>query len=77
MQPTAPTPTANQCDDIASVSELIDALGGTMAVARLCEVSSQAVTQWRRSGIPRARIMYLRLRCPQAFQLPVVERAAT
>lgn len=47
---------------------LIDQLGGTVAVARLCEVTSQAVTQWRRTGIPRARLMYLRAVKPAAFE---------
>lgn len=38
---------------------LIDKLGGTAEVARLCRVSSQAVSKWRREGIPEARRMYL------------------
>lgn len=38
---------------------LIDKLGGTAEVARLCRVSSQAVSKWRRDGIPEARRMYL------------------
>ena len=54
-------------------SELIDRLGGTVAVARLCEVSSQAVTQWRRSGIPRARRMYLEVIRPEVA-LPMSDR---
>lgn len=47
---------------------LIDKLGGTAEVARLCEVSAQAVSQWRRDGIPQARLMYLRLLRPDLFQ---------
>lgn len=42
-------------------SRLIDELGGTVEVARLCQVSSQAVSKWRNDGIPQARLMYLRL----------------
>lgn len=42
-------------------SKLIDMLGGTVEVARLCQVSSQAVSKWRNEGIPHARLMYLRL----------------
>lgn len=38
---------------------MIEKLGGTAAVARLCRVSSQAVSKWRRQGIPAARGMYL------------------
>jgi hypothetical protein len=56
-----------QTDEIEP-AQVIDALGGTGAVAKLCEVSSQAVTQWRRAGIPRARLMYLRAVRPAAFE---------
>lgn len=42
-------------------SKLIDELGGTSKVSELCEVSSQAVSKWRKNGIPPARLMYLRL----------------
>lgn len=49
-------------------NELIDALGGTAAVAKLCEVNSQAVSQWRRKGIPKARLKYLELLRPDLFQ---------
>lgn len=42
-------------------SNLIDKLGGTSEVARLCRVSSQAVSKWKREGIPQARLMYLNL----------------
>jgi hypothetical protein len=48
-------------------SELIDRLGGSGAVSGLCKVSSQAVSQWRRVGIPEARRMYLQLLRPDVF----------
>ena len=48
-------------------SQIIDALGGSCAVAALCNVTSQAVSQWRRSGIPEARRMYLQLLRPDVF----------
>ena len=41
-------------------SKVIDDLGGTNAVAELCDVSPQAVSQWREDGIPKARLMYLK-----------------
>lgn len=56
-------------------SVVIDALGGTVATSRLCEVSSQAVTQWRRAGIPRPWRMYLRLLRPQVFGEPGLQVA--
>lgn len=49
-------------------SILIDELGGTVATAKLCEVTPQAVTHWRTTGIPRARLMFLRLRRPDLFE---------
>jgi len=58
----------------ADASRVIDALGGTVVAARLCEVSPQAVTQWRRNGIPRPWQRYLRLLKPDVFG-PDVESA--
>ena len=48
-------------------SKIIDALGGTSAVAGLCKVTTSAVSQWRLCGIPNARMMFLRLARPDAF----------
>lgn len=42
-------------------TEIIERLGGTKAVAALCGVTLGAVSQWKRSGIPEARLMYLKL----------------
>lgn len=46
---------------------IIDSLGGTNEVARICQVTAQAVSQWRESGIPQARLMYLKLARPEVF----------
>lgn len=40
-------------------SELIDALGGTMTVARLCKVTPPTVSGWRKRGIPRGWLAFL------------------
>jgi hypothetical protein len=48
-------------------SSVIDKLGGTNEVARICGVTPQAVSQWRTDGIPSARKMYLQLLKPEAF----------
>lgn len=48
-------------------SNIIDKFGGTNEVARLCDVSPQAVSQWRNDGIPNARLMYLKLLRPDVF----------
>ena len=42
-----------------SDSAIIDLLGGTNKVARMCKVASTAVTQWRKNGIPAERLMFL------------------
>jgi len=48
-------------------NRIIDALGGTSAVAKLCEVNSQAVSQWRRKGIPRPWLKLFRHMRPDLF----------
>jgi DNA-binding transcriptional regulator YdaS (Cro superfamily) len=40
-------------------SAIIDLLGGTNKVAKMCKVASTAVTQWRKNGIPVERFMFL------------------
>jgi hypothetical protein len=48
-------------------SEIIDDLGGTAEVSRLCQVKSPSVSEWRRTGIPRARRQFLELLRPDLF----------
>jgi hypothetical protein len=48
-------------------SAAIDAIGGSTVVARICDVTSQAVSQWRRNGIPKPWRKYLQLVRPEAF----------
>lgn len=50
-----------------SPSEIIDQLGGSSEVARLCNVTVSAVSQWRGDGIPQARLMFLKLARPEVF----------
>ena len=60
-------------------SQLIDALGGSVVTARICRVTSQAVSQWRRHGIPEPRRMYLELLRPDVFgaaAMPAAPREA-
>jgi predicted transcriptional regulator len=47
--------------------KIIDRLGGTAKTAELCDVTPGAVSQWIHSGIPAARLMYLKLARPDAF----------
>lgn len=50
--------------------KLIDALGGTAAVARLFDIKPPSVSEWKRKGrgIPKARLQTLRLLRPDLFQ---------
>ena len=66
-----------------SDEEIIAKLGGTMAVAKLCGVRSQAVSSWKRSGIPTLRLLQIAVLRPdvidldQALQRYRVRHAAT
>jgi hypothetical protein len=46
----------------------IELLGGTRASARFFEVTPAAIVQWKRKGIPRARLMYLRVARPDIYE---------
>lgn len=41
-------------------NKAIDLLGGTAKAARFFEVRMPTISEWRHSGFPRARLMYLR-----------------
>lgn len=59
-----------------TANKIIDDLGGTVAVARLCCVTKGAVSQWRINGIPQARAMYLRVVHPEVFPTQELQKAA-
>ncbi|MCU1053281.1 Rha family transcriptional regulator [Stenotrophomonas maltophilia] len=48
--------------------KLINELGGPAAVARLFEIKQPSVSEWKRKGIPKARLQTLRLLRPDLFQ---------
>ena len=50
-------------------SKVIDALGGTVAVATLCGIKSPSVSQWRWDGISGGFRKFLMLKHPEAFEL--------
>lgn len=56
--------------------EIIEKLGGTCSVAALCRVSPQAVTQWKRKGIPVARRMFLEAKYPWLVAASTKDAAA-
>lgn len=45
----------------ASATQIIKALGGTSAVSRMFGIAAPSVSKWKKEGIPRGRMMYLRL----------------
>ena len=64
-------------NDVHPDSAIVDRLGGPSEVGRLCRIRPQAVSQWRRHGIPPARRDYLSLLRPDAFDRePAVETDA-
>jgi DNA-binding transcriptional regulator YdaS (Cro superfamily) len=42
-----------------NTNEIINVLGGTSKVSRLCGVTAASVSQWRKKGIPEDRMIYL------------------
>lgn len=50
-------------------NEIIDALGGTAKAARLCKVKDPSVSQWRKAGIPQARLMFIKVVRPDVFNM--------
>jgi hypothetical protein len=57
-------------------NRIIDDLGGTSAVAELCNVTTGGVSQWRNDGIPEARLMYLKVIRPDVFGVECKQEAA-
>lgn len=47
--------------------ELIALIGGNGEMAKLCNVSKSAVSQWIANGVPESRVMFLKLARPKAF----------
>ncbi|MGL4640499.1 MAG: carph-isopro domain-containing protein [Shewanella sp.] len=57
-----------------NASEIIDAMGGTTAVARLAESPISTVHSWRANGIPASRLAHLKLiASTQGIELPSKE----
>ncbi|WP_082603952.1 hypothetical protein [Acidovorax sp. Root217] len=52
----------------APATQIIQALGGPSAVARLFGISAPSVTNWKKTGIPRPRMMFLELARPKELE---------
>lgn len=57
--------------------QIIDGLNGTGAVAELCEIDPGAVSQWRKKGIPKSRLKFLRLARPDFDWSQIPDRYPT
>jgi len=49
-------------------NRIIDAMGGTGAVAELFSITTGGVSQWRDDGIPDARMFSIKLLRPDLFK---------
>lgn len=49
-------------------SRIIDAMGGTSAVAEIFSITTGAVSQWRDDGIPDSRLFSIKLLRPDLFK---------
>lgn len=47
--------------------KIIKALGGTAAVARLFDVRMPSISDWKKKGIPKARMMHIKAAHAQAL----------
>ncbi|WP_315360811.1 Cro/CI family transcriptional regulator [Neisseria bacilliformis] len=48
--------------------EFIRVLGGVTKVSKICGISKGAVSQWKRSGIPRAQMNFLKTKFPRQYR---------
>lgn len=55
---------------------VIKNLGGTLAVARLFGIKPPSVSEWKRKGIPSARLQYIALARPDALKAKPDSEAA-
>ena len=56
-------------------TKIIEALGDTAEVARLFDIKMPSVSGWKELGIPRARMMYLKVAKPEVLTGIDVEAA--
>lgn len=56
-------------------NRVIEALGGPSKLGALLDISKSAVSQWKKNGIPKSQMRYLRQAHPDAF-LPSKPKAA-
>ena len=55
-------------------NQIIDALGGTSEVARLCGIKPPSVSEWRRDGIPWPWLLFFSRERPDVVRPDIVEQ---
>ncbi|WP_455016702.1 Cro/CI family transcriptional regulator [Kingella oralis] len=45
----------------------IQVFGGVSEVAKVCGITRSAVSQWKRNGIPKAQMNFLKTKFPRKF----------
>ena len=56
-------------------NKVIDYLGGSTAVARMCDIKTPSVCEWRHKGLPKPWRKYLMCAHPEAFGLKQKKRS--
>lgn len=49
-------------------NRVIEALGGPSKLGALLDISKSAVSQWKKNGIPKSQMRYLRNAHPEVFK---------
>lgn len=55
--------------NIELAAQIIGDLGGTAKTAEMCDITPGAVSQWRRTGIPKAQLNYIKAARPDLFRV--------
>lgn len=58
--------------DLKTAKEIVKVLGGTSAVASLCDVRAASVSGWLKSGMPEGRLLFLQKKFKR---IPVIKQA--
>ncbi len=53
---------------IIEANRIIDSMGGTTSVAKLFGIRPASVSDWRKDGVPDARLFSIRLLRPDLFK---------
>lgn len=51
-------------------NEIIDLLGGTGSVSKICDIKDASVSEWRKLGMPKGRFMFLSERFKRIVKQP-------